>query len=169
MPAARKAAAVCYRLNPAGEPEFLLVRNTANTQWVFPKGTMEAWEAFGYQTAARETWEEAGARGEVDQRRLGIFRHRAWLKKSCAWTTQQVETYLMRVTDTQGTPEPGRAPTWFVLPQAHLALGGQAGIPAAEGTAAWMLGIATDRIRTPRTAAATPGPGSPGNPIPDSV
>ena len=62
MPAARKAAAVCYRLNPAGEPEFLLIRNKDGTQWVFPKGTMEGWEAFGYQTAVRETWEEAGIR-----------------------------------------------------------------------------------------------------------
>ncbi|RYD25113.1 MAG: NUDIX domain-containing protein, partial [Verrucomicrobiaceae bacterium] len=88
MPASRKAAAVCYRLNNAGEPEFLLVRNTANTQWVFPKGTMEAWEAFGYETAARETWEEAGARGVVEARCLGVFQHRAWLKKSCEWATQ---------------------------------------------------------------------------------
>ncbi|MDB6135509.1 MAG: hydrolase [Verrucomicrobiales bacterium] len=159
MPAARKAAAVCYRLNPAGEPEFLLVRNTANTQWVFPKGTMEVWEAFGHETAARETWEEAGARGEMEARRLGVFRHRAWLKKSREWATQQVETWLMRVTDTDGTPEPGRAPTWFPLAQAHLALKGRAGTAAEEGTAAWMLGLAAERIRTLHAAASGSGNG----------
>ncbi|RYD31349.1 MAG: hypothetical protein EOP86_18095 [Verrucomicrobiaceae bacterium] len=84
-----------------------------------------------------------------------VFRHRAWLKKSCEWATQQVETWLMRVTDTNGTPEPGRGPTWFSLPQAHLALKGKAGTPAEEGTAAWMLGIAAERIQAMHAAAAS--------------
>lgn len=144
MPSARKAAAICYRLTEATEPEFLLVRNRAGTQWVFPKGTVEAWEAFGYQGAAREAWEEAGARGEMDPQRLGIFRHTAKLKKTNGWQFQRVEAYLLRVTDTTGTPEPGRQPTWFSWEAAHTALRGKPGIPAEEGEAAHMLVLACE-------------------------
>lgn len=153
MPA-RKAAAVCYRLNEAGEPEFLLVRNKDDTHWVFPKGTVEGWEAFGYQAASREAFEEAGARGEVEARRLGTFRHQAWLKKSCEWTVQEVEAYLMRVTDTNGAPEPGREPTWFSLSGAREALEKEAAIPASEGGAATMLALAATRFLGAGTAAA---------------
>ncbi len=146
MPA-RKAAAVCYRLTETGEPEFLLVRNKDDTHWVFPKGTVESWEAFGYQAASREAWEEAGTRGEVEARRLGTFRHQAWLKKSCEWTVQEVEAYLLRVTDTKGTPEPGREPTWFSLAGARMALETNAVIPAAEGGATAMLDLAAARFQ----------------------
>lgn len=149
MPSARKAAAICYRLTEASAPEFLLVRSRAGTQWVFPKGTVEAWEAFGYQGAAREAWEEAGARGVVDPRRLGIFRHTAKLKKTNGWEVQRVEAYLMLVTDTTGTPELGRYPTWFTLEAAHTALRGKPGIPAQEGEAAHLLVLARDWLAVP--------------------
>lgn len=138
MPA-RKAAAVCYRLDAGGKPEFLLVRNKDGNRWVFPKGTVEGWEAFGYQAAAREAWEEAGARGQVEPRRLGTFRHRAWMKKLSEWAVQEVEAYLMHVTDTKGTPEPGRNPTWFTAANARAALEENADFPAQDGGAAAML------------------------------
>lgn len=138
----RKAAAICYRLNEAAHPEFLLVRNKSNTQWIFPKGTVEVWEPYGHLAARREAWEEAGARGNVEPRKLGTFRHVAKFKKSTLGEVQHIEAYLMRVTDTAGNPEPGRQPTWFTLAEAHLALMGRMDLPSPVGAPSHMLQLA---------------------------
>jgi len=69
--ASRKAAAVCCRKDPSGHLEFLLVRNRADGQWIFPNGTVELWEGFGHMAAAREAWEEAGVQGISHPFKLG--------------------------------------------------------------------------------------------------
>ena len=109
----KKAAAVCCRRTTAGEVEVLLVRSSDGERWTFPKGSVEPWEAWAHRTAEREAWEEAGVRGEVDPKRLGLYRHVVRTRKTSAPVDQRVEAFLLVVTDDSGTPEPGRAPQWF--------------------------------------------------------
>jgi 8-oxo-dGTP pyrophosphatase MutT (NUDIX family) len=118
----RKVAAVCYRLDSLGSMEFLLVRNSAGTRWIFPKGTVEGRDAFSYWAAVREAWEEAGARGRIDARPLGSFRHLVRSKKTNESSVQSIVAYALLVNDTAGIAEPGRNPTWFTLEAAAAAL-----------------------------------------------
>ena len=144
--ATRKAAAICYRIGPDAEPEFLLVRNRAGSQWVFPKGSVEAWEPYGYLAAAREAWEEAGVRGRTDPRKLGSFRHLAKLKRSQEKVVQQIDAYLLLVSDHAGTPEPGRNPTWFRATDAATALAENARNLELALEACTMLALARERM-----------------------
>lgn len=152
MATSRKAAGICYRRTPEGSLEFLLVRNSAGTQWVFPKGTVEPHEAYGYLAAARESWEEAGARGRVDARALGSFRHAARSKKTNEVNIQIVTAYAMEVSDTTGTPEPGRNPTWFNFSAAEAALLERKNFSDVAKEAVQMLHLLVARLQPSPTA-----------------
>ena len=69
--AAVQYAALCWRAGRKGA-EVLLVTSRETGRWVVPKG----WpikSLTGSATAAREAWEEAGAKGEVAVEPLGFF------------------------------------------------------------------------------------------------
>jgi 8-oxo-dGTP pyrophosphatase MutT (NUDIX family) len=64
-------AALCYR-RKGGETQVLLITSRETGRWVMPKG----WPMDGLtpvQAAEREAWEEAGVRGRVGTRCLGIY------------------------------------------------------------------------------------------------
>ncbi len=64
-------AALCYRIR-GGKLQILMVRSRGGKRWTLPKG----WPMRGRtpaQTAAREAWEEAGARGRIRRNCVGGY------------------------------------------------------------------------------------------------
>lgn len=64
-------AALCYRVKK-DKPQVLLVTSRRSKRWIVPKGWPIAGEAPN-EAAATEAWEEAGVKGRVDPRPLGMF------------------------------------------------------------------------------------------------
>jgi phosphohistidine phosphatase len=86
-----QSAVIPYRLRD-GEPEILLVSSRKNKRWVVPKGIREP-ELSSAESAAKEAWEEAGARGHVDPEPLGQYQYPKW-GGVCS-----VDVFPMRVSD----------------------------------------------------------------------
>jgi 8-oxo-dGTP pyrophosphatase MutT (NUDIX family) len=66
-------AALCYRIR-RGKPELLLITSRGSGRWIVPKG----WPIDGktpMQSAEIEAWEEAGVRGQVYPRCLGLYHY----------------------------------------------------------------------------------------------
>jgi 8-oxo-dGTP pyrophosphatase MutT (NUDIX family) len=64
--------ALPYRFTKSGAPEILLVTSRQTKRWIIPKG----WPIKGLKpakSAAREAYEEAGVRGPVKTKAIGIF------------------------------------------------------------------------------------------------
>ena len=60
-----------------GKLEVLLVTSLANARWILPKGIVEpGMTPFG--SAAKEAWEEAGVKGEIQERPTGGYISRKW-------------------------------------------------------------------------------------------
>lgn len=86
-----QSAVIPYRMS-GGAPEILLVSSRKKTRWVVPKGIQEP-ELSAAESAAKEAWEEAGARGEVDPSPLGHYQYEKW-GGVCT-----VDVFAMRVTE----------------------------------------------------------------------
>lgn len=70
--------ALCFRMR-RGKPEVLLVTSRGTGRWIVPKG----WPMDGKtpaQAAEIEAWEEAGVRGRVFERCLGLYSYRKALE-----------------------------------------------------------------------------------------
>jgi len=101
----RQAGAIVFR-REGDRPLVLLVRSKKNpTVWVFPKGHIEEGET-AEETAARETWEEAGVAG-----RLGGAVG-APLEFDSGGTPITVQYYLLRARTDEPSPE-GRDKRWL--------------------------------------------------------
>jgi 8-oxo-dGTP pyrophosphatase MutT (NUDIX family) len=64
--------ALPFRFTKSGAPEILLVTTRQTKRWIIPKG----WPIKGLKpanSAAREAYEEAGVRGSVKTKAIGIF------------------------------------------------------------------------------------------------
>ena len=75
---ASQVAALCWQLQD-GAMQVLLISSRDTGRWVIPKG----WLIDGLgptATAAREAWEEAGAKGQVAEVELGAFGYDKLLK-----------------------------------------------------------------------------------------
>ncbi|MHC4993121.1 MAG: NUDIX hydrolase [Planctomycetota bacterium] len=70
----RQAAAVPVRHH--GRTEICLV-TTRRGKWIIPKGVIDP-GATAAETAAQEAFEEAGVRGRVQPRPLGVYRYDKW-------------------------------------------------------------------------------------------
>ena len=101
-------AAVCYRLIPRRNAEFLLVRTRAG-RWTFPKGGVDGDLSFA-AAAAREAFEEAGVRGIVESSPFMLYRH---VKSSALGREILVSAFLCQVLRLHAAPETFRDPTWF--------------------------------------------------------
>lgn len=67
-------AALCYRFDPHGEPEILLITSRETARWVLPKG----WPMSGRseaEAAAQEAFEEAGVLGSVCRIAIGQYHY----------------------------------------------------------------------------------------------
>jgi len=69
---ARQCGALAYRLR-RGQPTYLIVTSRRTGRWIFPKGQPEKDES-GWETAAREAFEEAGVIGTGLARQIGRYR-----------------------------------------------------------------------------------------------
>ena len=112
-------AAVCYRLR-GGEPEFLLVR-TRSGHWTFPKGAVDG-DATHAAAAAREAYEEAGVRGQVERMPFISYRHRKPGRHSSRRPVVIVHAHLCRVQGLEPPREEYRDPTWFSASKAKRRL-----------------------------------------------
>jgi 8-oxo-dGTP pyrophosphatase MutT (NUDIX family) len=114
-------AAVCYRRRGTAI-EFLLVNTDRGDRWTFPKGATEP-KLSHSQAAEREALEEAGAIGVIEPRHFHLYLH----PKGVFWQPNGVQefvvkAFLLEVTHTQSSHEPGRNPTWFSVDDARRAL-----------------------------------------------
>ena len=121
-----QVAAVCYRLN-GSSVEFLLV-NTSSGKWTFPKGRLCP-SLSPSESASREAWEEAGAKGKIEQNH---FAHYLDTKRTLGYDSLAQEVsiaaFLLEVHSTEIPQESSRNPSWFSSQQAkkRLAEGRQA-------------------------------------------
>lgn len=107
-----QVAAVCYRRRGTSI-EFLLVNTNGGSKWTFPKGA-PATSMSHSQAAAREAWEEAGARGMIEPRHFHLYLH----SKGVFWKPPGVQEFVVKAflmeVEACGAPmEERRNPTWF--------------------------------------------------------
>ncbi len=113
----RQAAAVCFRRR--GERlEFLLVRSSAGSRRLLPKGNIEKGET-PWEAAAREAREEAGVQGRIEPTPLTTFWHRPNAKGG-EWA---IAAFLLEVTRRTDKHENNRAPKWYSPKKADQVLG----------------------------------------------
>lgn len=117
----RQCAALPFMQNE-GETRVLLVTSRETHRWILPKG----WAEKGLSSpdlAAKESFEEAGVRGEVAPRRIGAY---TYLKRLANGQELEckVEVFGLQVTEVlEDWPERGeRERRWFTLAQAALAI-----------------------------------------------
>lgn len=90
----QQSGAVCWRMH-RGHVEVLLISSRDTGRWVIPKGwTMEGLTPA--QSAAREAWEEAGVKGEINEAGLGVFRYDKVVPVAPALPCQ-VQVFALRV------------------------------------------------------------------------
>jgi 8-oxo-dGTP pyrophosphatase MutT (NUDIX family) len=116
-----QVAAICYR-RTGDAVEFLLVNTNGGAKWTFPKGAPERSMSHS-QAAAREAFEEAGARGEIEPRHFHLYLY----SKGVFWRPPGVrefvvKAFLMEVQQTGHSHEPDRNPTWFLPENARKML-----------------------------------------------
>jgi len=115
-----QAAAVCYRVREFSV-EFLLV-NTSSGKWTFPKGRIEP-SLSASESAAREAWEEAGARGRIEHQHFALYTD---IKRTLGHDNHtreiMIASFLLEVHAAVKPQESDRNPTWFSPEQARKRL-----------------------------------------------
>ena len=115
-----QVAAVCYRLN-GQSVEFLLV-NTSSGKWTFPKGRLDPGLSAS-ESASREAWEEAGAKGRIEEEHFGFYLDtKRTLGHDSRTREVRIATYLFEVHSTVTPAESGRNPSWYPPHQAKKQL-----------------------------------------------
>ncbi len=71
-PPSLQVGALCWRRSGAGVLKVLLITSRDTRRWVIPKGWPMRRRS-EVEAAAREAYEEAGVRGEILERSLGLF------------------------------------------------------------------------------------------------
>jgi 8-oxo-dGTP pyrophosphatase MutT (NUDIX family) len=107
-----QVAALCWRRADTGL-RVLLITSRDTGRWIIPKGwpMRNRTEA---EAAAREAWEEAGLRGEIGDRSIGLYTYRKVLRPGVS-VPCVVRIYALEVRETQKKfPEIGqRKVRWF--------------------------------------------------------
>jgi 8-oxo-dGTP pyrophosphatase MutT (NUDIX family) len=115
-----QAAAVCFRLRGLSL-EFLLV-NTSSGKWTFPKGRIEP-ALTASESAAREAWEEAGARGHIEDERFAVYLDtKRTLGHDSNTREIVIAAFLFEVHSAVQPEELHRNPTWFAPEEARKKL-----------------------------------------------
>ncbi len=105
-------AALCWRRSAKGL-RVLLITSRDTGRWVIPKG----WPMRNRtepEAAAREAYEEAGLRGEVSSRSVGVYTYLKFLRAG-RWIACVVRVYPLEAREmVQAFPETGqRRARWF--------------------------------------------------------
>jgi len=86
-----QSAAIPY-FYQEGKPKIVLITTHKNKKWIIPKGIIEP-VLTPQESAAKEAFEEAGLRGEVNSRLHGTYEYEKW------GGTCEVKVYLMEVNE----------------------------------------------------------------------
>jgi 8-oxo-dGTP pyrophosphatase MutT (NUDIX family) len=107
-----QSAVIPYRHTPQGI-EVMLITSRKRKRWVIPKGIVEQ-HLSAAESAVQEAWEEAGIRGEVSDRPVGMYRYKKW------GGTCRVKVFLLRVKAViDDWPESTiRSREWLSVPEA---------------------------------------------------
>ncbi len=98
-------------------PEVLLITSRKRRRWTIPKGVVEA-GLTPAASAAKEAWEEAGIRGEVDPEPVGRYAYAKW------GGTCRVAVFRMAVREVADRwPEAWRDRRWVPLGDAAGVVG----------------------------------------------
>jgi len=90
-----QCAAIPYRKTEAGNLEILLVTSRGKGNWILPKGNVKPGKSAAV-SAAEEAYEEAGARGVIDQALVERF-DPLWPGKTEGRTSEQMQIYALDV------------------------------------------------------------------------
>jgi 8-oxo-dGTP pyrophosphatase MutT (NUDIX family) len=97
--------ALPYRFSPTAALEFLLVTTRHTKRWIIPKG----WPIKRLKppkSAAREAFEEAGVRGKVGQKAIGLFTYDKALDENGILVTCEVKVFpLLAKSQSETWPE----------------------------------------------------------------
>jgi 8-oxo-dGTP pyrophosphatase MutT (NUDIX family) len=112
QPPRLQVGALCWRRSPRGL-RILLITSRDTGRWVIPKG----WPMRNRsepEAAAREAFEEAGLRGEIAERAIGVYTYRKMLGRG-RWVPCVVRVYGLEVREMKKLyPETGqRRVKWF--------------------------------------------------------
>jgi 8-oxo-dGTP pyrophosphatase MutT (NUDIX family) len=112
QPPRLQVGALCWRRTPKGI-RILLITSRDTGRWVIPKGWPMRHRSEA-EAAAREAWEEAGLRGEVLDRSIGVYTYRKVLAPGRAIPCA-VRVYPLEVREMlKQYPETGqRRAKWF--------------------------------------------------------
>ena len=94
--------ALPYRFSPAAALEFLLVTTRQTKRWIIPKG----WPIKGLKppkSAALEAFEEAGVRGKIGQKTIGLFSYDKVLDEKGVFVTCEVKVFPLLAKDQSDT------------------------------------------------------------------
>ncbi|MCJ2033398.1 NUDIX hydrolase [Methylobacterium sp. J-068] len=90
-------AALPFRLDAEGRPEILLVTSRETKRWIIPKG----WPMRGrkdHRAAEQEAFEEAGLKGRIGKKAVGLYRYDKRLGDGSALPCA-VKVYPLRVSE----------------------------------------------------------------------
>ncbi len=115
-------AALPYRLAPGGTLEILLVTTRQTRRWIIPKG----WPIKGLnppKSAAREAFEEAGVRGEIGMKSIGVFTYDKILDEGGIRVNCEVKVFPLLVKrQSEAWPEFGQRTARWVEPSKAVSL-----------------------------------------------
>ncbi len=115
-------AALPYRFTPAANLEILVVTTRQSRRWIIPKG----WPIKGLKppkSAAREAFEEAGIRGKVGSKSVGVFAYDKLIDGDGIWVRCEVRVFPLLVKrQSQVWPEAEQRRVQWVEPSRAVAL-----------------------------------------------
>jgi 8-oxo-dGTP pyrophosphatase MutT (NUDIX family) len=114
--------ALPYRFTPMAALEILVVTTRQSRRWIVPKG----WpikRLTPSKSAAREAFEEAGVRGKIGARAIGVFRYKKTAGENGADPEYEVKIFPLLVRRQSATwPEYGQRVVQWVDPEKAIAL-----------------------------------------------
>lgn len=93
-----QSGVLAYRSTGRGEPLVLMVSKSWSRRWGIPKGNVEPHLSLA-ESAAREAFEEAGVKGRVSPKSVGVFRATKRTRDRRRQYVVEVWVYLREVTE----------------------------------------------------------------------
>ncbi len=136
--------ALPHRFTLDGALEILLVTTRQSRRWIIPKG----WPIRGLKpskSAAREAFEEAGVRGRVGDKSIGLFTYDKVLDESGVRVSCEVRVFPLFVKrQSKAWPEREQRVAQWVAPSRAVALIREPELKALVGAFAQRTGAATN-------------------------
>ncbi len=114
--------ALPYQLTPEAAMEILIVTTRQSRRWIIPKG----WPIKGLKppkSAAREAFEEAGVRGRVGGKSIGLFTYEKLMDESGIRVSCEVRVFPLLVKrQSEAWPEREQRMAQWVAPSKAVAL-----------------------------------------------